>query len=333
MALGFNRKSRLNPPLDPNAHEKLDSSVPERPVQVTPTSSQVNVEDWSIARVLAWAGADFRARGIESARLDAELLLASVLGSDRVRLIIESQRCLERRELAAYRELIKRRRSGEPVAYILGKREFYGLDIAVDRRVLIPRPDSEILVEAALARSARYSMYGRALDLCTGSGCIAIAFRKARPTWSVTATDVSAAAIELARQNAVRLGVIWNLRFLVGDLTSPLAAGERFELLTANPPYIPSAEVDALDAGIRNFEPRTALDGGADGLAVVRRLVSEAVPLLTPGGVLALEVMAGQASAVSELMASAGLQAFERHRDYQGHERVVSAEKAQPGPL
>ncbi len=290
------------------------------------------VEDWSIGRVLAWASADFRGRGIESARLDAELLLAAVLGTDRVRLIIESERLLSRGELAAYRELIKRRRSAEPVAYILGKREFYGLDFRVDRRVLIPRPDTEILVEAALARSGERVMHGRALDLCTGSGCVAIAFKKARPTWSVTATDVSAQAIELARENAVRLGAIWGLRFLVSDLASALDPGERFELVTANPPYIPSAEVDALDPGIKNFEPRGALDGGADGLNVVRRVIAESVPLLEPRATLAIEVAAGQAAAVSELMAGAGLAGLERHRDYQGHERVVSG-KLQPGPL
>jgi release factor glutamine methyltransferase len=301
---------------------------------LNPSQSALQVnEDWSIGRVLAWAAADFRGRGIESARLDAELLLGEVLGCDRVRLIIESERLLARAELAGYRELIKRRRSGEPIAYILGKREFYGLDFRVDRRVLIPRPDSEILVEAALARSRKRSMYGRALDLCTGSGCIAIAFRKARPSWSVTAIDVSPPAIEVARQNAVRLGVIWGLRFLVGDLTSVLAPGAAFELVTANPPYIPRAEIDTLDVGIKDFEPRAALDGGADGLDIVRRVVEESVPLLVPRGVLAIEVAAGQASAVSELMAGAGLERLERHRDYQGHERVVSAEKPQPGPL
>ena len=283
--------------------------------------------EWSIGRVLAWAASDFRGRGIESPRLDAELLLGRVLGVDRIRLILETDRPLSPAELAAFRELIKRRRGREPVAYILGKREFYGLDFRVTGDVLIPRPDSETLVEVALARTGERSMYGRALDLCTGSGCIAVAFKKQRPIWFVTATDVSSRAVELARSNAVRLGAIWGMRFLVGDLASPLGSSERFDLITANPPYIPSAEVDQLDPGIRDFEPRLALDGGADGLDVVRRVVGEATPLLERGGVLAIEVAAGQAPAACELLANAGLEAIERRKDYQGHERVVSARK------
>jgi release factor glutamine methyltransferase len=283
--------------------------------------------EWSIGRVLAWAAADFRGRGIESPRLDAELLLAFVLGVDRIRLIVEVDRPLSPAELGAFRELIKRRRGREPIAYILGKREFYGLDFRVDREVLIPRPDSETLVEVALVRTGGRAMYGRALDLCTGSGCIAVAFKKQRPAWSVTATDRSPRAVEVARENAVRLGTIWGVRFLVGDLTSPLRPSERFDLITANPPYIPSAEVDELDPGIRDYEPRLALDGGADGLDVARRIVREATPLLDRGGVLAIEVCAGQAGAVSELLGNAGLEAIERRKDYQGHERVVSGRK------
>jgi release factor glutamine methyltransferase len=283
--------------------------------------------EWSIGRVLAWASADFRARGIESPRLDAELLLSLVLGVDRIRLIVEADRPLAPAELAAYRQLIKRRRSGEPVAYILGKREFYGLDFQVDRDVLIPRPDSETLVDVAVARTGGRSMSGRALDLCTGSGCIAVAFKKQRPTWSVTAIDLSPRAVEVARRNAGRLGAIWGLRFLVGDLVSPLLPSERFDLVTANPPYIPSAEIAELDPGIRDFEPRSALDGGPDGLDVVRRVVAEATPLLSACGVLAIEVAAGQARAVSELLANIGLDAIERRKDYQGHERVVSGRK------
>jgi release factor glutamine methyltransferase len=283
--------------------------------------------DWSIGRVLAWAASDFRGRGIESPRLDAELLLSFVLGVDRIRLILEVDRLLSPAELGAFRELIKRRRVREPMAYILGKREFYGLDFRVGRDVLIPRPDSETLVEVALERTSGRALYGRALDLCTGSGCIAVAFKKQRPSWSVTATDLSVSAVEVARENAVRLGAIWGLRFLVGDLTSPLQPGERFDLITANPPYIASAEVDGLDPGIRDFEPRLALDGGADGLDVARRVVNEATPLLDRSGVLAIEVAAGQAGAVCELFASAGLEAIDRRKDYQGHERVVSGRK------
>jgi release factor glutamine methyltransferase len=168
-------------------------------------------------------------------------------------------------------------------------------------------------------------MYGRALDLCTGSGCVAIAFGHRRPTWRVTAVDISAEAIDLARENALRTGVAWGLRFVVGDLFSALDPAERFELITANPPYIPSAEVGGLDADVRDFEPRLALDGGANGLDVHTAIVSQARRRLVPQGVLAVEVGFNQAPAVAELLERAGFEAVSRHRDLAGHERVLSA--------
>lgn len=285
-------------------------------------------EEWTIARVLGWATDDFRRRGLDAARLDAELLLGEALGCDRIRLIMDHRRELSPHELARFRELIKRRRSGEPIAYILGRREFYGLEFRVDRRVLVPRPDTETLVDVALTRSRGRYMYGRMLDLCTGSGCVAIAFAKQRPTWHVTALDLSAPAIDLAIENAVRLGTIANLHFGVGDLADSLPGAELFELITANPPYIPSAVLETLDAGVREFEPRVALDGGEDGLRVVRRVVEAARERLVPGGLLALEVHYDQAARVTELLTAAGFGEVERQRDYGGHERVVSGRVA-----
>jgi len=283
---------------------------------------------WTIRRVLGWATEDFRRRGLESARLDAELLLAHALGTDRIRLIVDAERLLSPDELKSYRELIKRRRTAEPVAYLLGRREFYGFELRVDRRVLIPRPDSEALVEVALERTRSSSMYGRALDLCTGSGCVAIALARQRPSWRITGIDLSEQAIELARDNALRLGAVWGVRWLAGDLCAPLSPSEHFELVCANPPYVPSAEVDALEPTIREFEPRLALDGGPDGLVVIRRILEQALPRLRSGGILALEVAAGQSSSVAELFERAGLKDVERKRDYGGHERVVSGRSA-----
>jgi release factor glutamine methyltransferase len=287
-------------------------------------AGEPRVEPWTVARVIAWAAADFRARGIASARLDAELLLAHALGVERIRLFIDSTRRLTPDDLAGYRALIQRRRQREPVAYILGEREFWGLPLRVDRRVLIPRPDTETLVEVALARTRHRDLCGEALDLCTGSGCVAIAFARARPTWRVTGTDLDPGAVALARENAQRLGAVWGVGFVTSDLDAALGGSRRFDLLTANPPYIASGEVAALDAGIRDFEPLLALDGGADGLAVVRRIVDRAALRLRPRGVLAVEVGAGQSDAVAELMAQGGLQAIETARDYGGVERVVS---------
>jgi release factor glutamine methyltransferase len=285
-----------------------------------------SAEPWTVGRVIRWAAEDFAKRKNASPRLDAELLLGKVLAADRVRLLLEAQRPLSDAELAEYRELIRRRRAHEPVAYILGQREFYGHSFRVDRRVLVPRPDSETLVEAALERTKRRSMYGRAVDLCTGSGCIAISFAKARPTWRVTATDISEDAAALAWENATRLGAVFGLGIVTGDLFAPVG-GRRFDLVTSNPPYIPSADIAALDADVRDFEPRLALDGGADGLALVSRIVKEAPARLEAGGILALEVQFDQAERVEALFAREGFTHTLRHRDYGGHERVVSGVK------
>jgi release factor glutamine methyltransferase len=174
-------------------------------------------QPWTIESVLKWATDDFRAKGIESPRLDAEVLLAEALASTRVQLIVDAKRPLEAGELARFRELVKRRRAREPVAYLRGEREFYGRAFKVDKRVLVPRPDTEILVEVALQRGAYCSMSMRALDLCTGSGCVAITLARERPTSRVTATDVSEGALALARENALRLGA-YNVAFVKGDL-------------------------------------------------------------------------------------------------------------------
>lgn len=286
-------------------------------------SAQVT-QDWTIARVLSWATQDFRKRGLESGRLDGELLLAKVLRVDRVRLIIDSERLLSEGELSEYRALIQRRRAGEPVAYILGEREFYGLPIRVDKRVLIPRPDTETLVEVALDRTRSRDMYGRALDLCTGSGCVALAFASRRRTWKVIGSDLSEDALSVARRNAERLGLTSTVWFAQGDLFEAVASGDRFDLITANPPYIPEPEIAGLDVSIREFEPRLALVGGADGMKLLDRIIASASEWLVPSGVLAVELGYDQADRVAAAFEAAGFKHIERRRDYGGHQRVVS---------
>ena len=290
---------------------------------MTPEGSPTT-PSWTVARVLQWAAQDFGGRGIDSPRLDAELLLGEVLGYDRIKLIIEAQRPLAADELTRYRELIKRRRAGEPVAYLLGSREFYGLTFQVDRRVLIPRPDTEVLVEVALELTRPRSMFGRALDLCTGSGCVAIAFARQRRTWQVIATDRSAAALDVARENALRLGAVHNTAFAEGDLFAAVDSEHRFDLITANPPYISATEYQSLDIGIREFEPREALAGGDDGLQIIGRLVAEAPRHLAPGGGLAIEIGYGQGPETRKLFESAGFADVAVRRDYGRRDRVVS---------
>lgn len=288
----------------------------------------MSAEVWTVGRLVKWATDDFRTRGFESPRLEAELLLGSVLSLDRIKLITESMRPLGADELTTFKALLMRRRRHEPVAYLLGRREFYGRSFAVDPSVLIPRPDTEALVETALRRTEHRSLSGRALDLCTGSGCVAITFARERPTWSVTGTDLSPAALAFARRNALRLGAIWNMQWFEGDLFAPLGpARPVHDLITANPPYIPEDEVDTLEPTVRDFEPRMALAGGPDGLVIMRRLVAEAPARLAPGGVLAVEIMAGTSEAVRDLFAGAGLGDIEVTRDYGGHDRVVSGRR------
>jgi release factor glutamine methyltransferase len=256
-------------------------------------------------------------------RLDAELLLSEVLGFDRVKLFLEANRPLTAQELADYRAFIQRRRKGEPVAYILGVREFFGLPMRVDPRVLVPRPDTEILVETALARTESRDLHGVALDLCTGSGCVALAFASRRRTWQVYASDISVDALSVARENVQRLGFT-NVACLQSDLFGAFTETHRFDLITGNPPYIPEGEIAELQVEIREFEPRLALIGGADGLDVVRRIVQEARNFLAPGASLALEIAYDQAPRVRDLFAAAGYQDIQSAQDYGGHQRVVS---------
>lgn len=278
---------------------------------------------WTIEAVLRWATDDFRARGIESPRLDAELLLARALGTTRIQLIVDAKRPLEPETLARVRELVKRRRAREPIAYILGEREFYGRVFRVNRRVLVPRPDTEALVDVALERTRAVSMSMRALDVCTGSGCVAITLARERPTTTVFGADVDPDALAVARDNALRLGA-YNVAWRRGNLFSAVEPTHRFDLVTANPPYIAVGEVDSLPVDIRDFEPRRALVGGDDGLAILRRLVAGAPAHLVDGGVLATEVGAGQASAAVGLFETGGFRDIEVRRDYGRIERVVS---------
>lgn len=289
------------------------------------TTIEPREEPWTIRRVLAWATDDLKKRGNTSPRLDAELLLGKVLSAPRVKLVIDSERPLTKDELAAYRALHQRRRKGEPVAYLLGVREFYGRPFRVDARVLVPRPDTEILVEVALRRTAACSLSMRALDLCTGSGCVAITIARERPTARVFGVDISEDALAVARDNQVRLAA-FNVAFLRGDLFSFPRENRpaRFDLVTANPPYIPRGEERELPPDVRSFEPHVALFGGDDGLDCVRRIVSAAPQHLVPGGVLAIEIGAGQAPSVIALFEARGFGGVEATKDYGGHQRVIS---------
>lgn len=252
---------------------------------------------WTIRDVLDWAAKDFEDRGIESPRLDAELLVANALGIDRIGLYLDLNRPLLEAERSAIRPLVARRREREPVAYILGHREFYGRRFRVTPDVLIPRPDTETLVEHALELIPVDSAC-RVLDVGTGSGVLAVTIAAERPLSEVTATDISEAALDVARDNAQRLGVGERIRFEHADL---LGGSAQYDVIVSNPPYVRSAEIGALQAEVRGHEPSLALEAGDDGLDVIRALLTATERASSPGAQMVVEVGAGQAPQVVEL--------------------------------
>jgi len=278
-------------------------------------------QPWTVRRVLGWTTQHFEKLGLDSPRLTAELLLAHVLHTSRVRLYTDLDRPLEAGELAAYRGLIARRAAGEPTSYLTGTREFYGRTFAVDPRVLVPRPETELLVEAVLQAVPRDAEI-RVLDLCTGSGCVGITLALERPRFRVLATDTSPGAVEVARANAAALGPADRFEARLGDLLAPVEGEPPFDVVVANPPYVPTGELPTLSPEVRR-EPPLALDGGADGLDVVRRIAEEAPRRLVPGGLLALEIGDGQGPAVHSLLEAAGYGSVRIERDLARHDRLA----------
>lgn len=349
-------------------------------------------------RVLQWTQQRFHERGIPSARLDAELLLSHALSRSRVSLYTGLEQPLTPEELQRYRGLIQRRLAGEPVAYLVGRRDFWTLTLAVTPAVLIPRPETETLIEVALALlpeataeapreaepapaaapvvtegpaqpgegelTVHYEAEGvaaeevaaeasappaaaagpgaagpaaearaevaapervlRVADIGTGSGAVALSLKKERPAAAVYAVDCSPEALAVAAGNGQALGLA--VTWLQGDLLAPLAAHAPFDLIISNPPYIPSADIPGLAAEVRT-EPHLALDGGSDGLRLIRRLIQGALPLLSPGGALAMEVGTGQASTVATLLRGAGYSHVAIEEDLARIPRVVSARR------
>jgi len=269
------------------------------------------------------AAALLSARGIESARLEAEVLLADALGTDRARVFLERSRVLAAALRERFAELVRRRADREPFQHLRGVQEFYSREFRVDSRVLIPRADTETLVERAIeALGAREAP--RIVDVGTGSGVIAITLALELPRARAVAIDFCAAALEVARENARNLGALHRVEFRCGDLLEPVR-DERFDLVVSNPPYVRSGDIAGLAVEVRDYEPRLALDGGPDGLVFYRRLAGAAPRVLSPAGSLLVEIGFGQAAAVVEIFAAAGFPRVEVFRDLAGVERVVMA--------
>ncbi len=280
---------------------------------------------WTVRELMRWTQERFAKIGIEGARTDAEFLLAAAMGCDRMSLYVRHDEVVSTEAKATFRAWVKRRLAREPVAYLLGRKGFHALDLElqVDGRVLVPRPDTEHLVDWLLEELPADDSQGAAvLDVGTGSGAVALAIAKARPGAALTACDVSEDALALATTNARSAEL--EVTFVKSDLMDSVERPQGgWRAIAANLPYIPSAELDALQPEVARWEPRLALDGGPDGLDLIRRLVVQAADALAPGARLYLELGHDQSAAVQDLMREAGFEAVAARKDYGHIERVV----------
>ena len=259
----------------------------------------VRTQLWTILRTLQWTTDYFKRHDITNSRTSAEVLLAHVLQCRRIDLYLRYDQPLRSEELVFFKKLIKRRAQHEPDAYIIGQREFWSLSFHVTPDVLIPRPETECLVEAALDFIPVDQQMVRVLELGTGTGAISVALAYERPHWYITASDISNSALEIARHNASKLLEQHQINFIQGCWFEPFTEFQHsFDLIISNPPYIVSAQIDTLDPEVRKFEPRTALDGGMDGFQCLRDIICAAHRYLKPNGLLILEIGSNQADGV-----------------------------------
>lgn len=284
-------------------------------------------EPWTVLHLLRWSTGYLEGKGVERARLDAEHLLAHTLSMGRLDLYLHFDRPLTPEELDAFKPRLLERARRKPLQYILGRTAFRELDLRTDPRVLIPRPETEELVEAVLARVREWGREGlAALDVGTGSGAIALSLAREGPFERVVATDTSPEALELARTNARDAGLEARVEFREGSLLEPVGPGERFDVVVSNPPYVTEEEFGALAPEIREWEPRRALVAEEGGKAILAALVTGAGGVLERGGLLALEVGLGQADEVAErIRATSGYGAPVVLGDLSGRDRMVLA--------
>lgn len=291
------------------------------------THTVPDVAALSVLPVLREAAARLEAAGIDTARQDAEWLLAAVLGLDRFVAYLDPRRELSASEVRSYQGLIARRVAHEPLQHLTGTEGFHGLRLIVGADALIPRPETEGLVEWAL-EVVRDEPVSVVADVGTGSGAIACALARSSPRLMVLAIDRSPAALRLASRNVERLGLGGRVKLVAGDLLEALGpAPARLDLVIANLPYLPSDVIGSLAPEVAGFEPRQALDGGPDGMAVIRRLIAGAAPLLRPRARLLMEIGLGQAAPVASLMAGAGFTRIEARRDLCGVERYIGGQR------
>ena len=289
------------------------------------------LNDWTIIKILVWTESYFKEHSIDSPRLTAEMLLAHSLGIKRLDLYLQYDRPLQKNELFEFKTLIKRRIKNEPVAYITGKKGFFESDFEVANQVLIPRPDTETIVEEALkvlnAGQGNFKPK-TVLELGTGSGAIIVSLAKAAPDHRYFASDISVTALAIAKKNAQKIAKD-KIDFFAGDWFSPLKNKNRFDLVISNPPYIPSKDIQNLQPEINQFEPMLALDGGRDGLACFRSILDDVHHYLVPGGTILLEMGFDQKEGIQNISRQyPQYQSIGFIRDFARHDRVVIIKKS-----
>jgi len=284
---------------------------------------QKKVKKWRIIDLIEWTTDYFKKNEILSPRLDAELLLGHVIEKSRLQLYLNFEKVVPKEQLAEYRELVKKRSQRVPVNYLINNKEFRSLDFYVDENVLIPRPETEVLVETILEDKTEDRKF---LDIGTGSGAIAISVAKERPNWEIFATDISTEVIQIAKRNAQNHDLEERISFLQGNLFEPIDSNMHFDWIVSNPPYIKSDELAKLMPEVRDYEPKIALDGGKDGLKLIRTIIEEAPLFLAKGGRIAIEIGFEQGDAVKNIIQeNPAYTECDIIKDYSGKERVVIA--------
>jgi release factor glutamine methyltransferase len=289
------------------------------------------MEIWTIKKLLEWVSGYFEQKGVDSPRLSAELLLCHVLKLERIQLYTLYDRAVEKPQLETLRGLVKRAGEQEPIAYLVGRCEFYSLSLKITPDCLIPRPETEQLAEKAILFLRGRPGPQRAVDLCTGSGCIAAAIAKSVKEVRVAATDISDTALAVAAENIEKLKLTEKVQLLCGDLFDPILEGlddTRFDLIVSNPPYVSDAEYEKLDKNVKDYEPAGALRAGVDGLDVYRRILAQAGDFLKPDGALMMEIGYAQGPAIRKLLEDSGLFSdIKIEKDFANNDRIATAKK------
>lgn len=281
---------------------------------------------WTIIKILNWTKQYFADKGVENPRLDAEILLCAVLKCERIKLYLDFERPLDEQELAQYRNYVARRAKHEPLAYILGEKAFMRNIFKVSRDTLVPRPETELLVESLVMASEKINPAPKILDIGTGSGAIIVSLLDYLPQAKGVGVDISSGALVTAKENALQIGVADRAAFLLSDLFSAVPENKKFDIIVSNPPYIPAADIAKLAEDVQQ-EPHGALDGGEDGLDFYRRIIAQAPQYLAEEGMLAFEIGIRQSTAVCAMCCEHGLRAVAVRKDYTGIDRMVFATK------